>query len=252
MTKKNKIWAYITKKKAPENKTIETYWQEYFDSNVKMYCGSPGKIVNLDVELQEMAFSIVIEKMIFKNNMNVLDAGCGAGELTLRLLNHTKKVISFDISKNMLQQILERAPKTDFTIINFCQGSLTNLPFKDNAFDYTISLETLQHCNSKIAMSEFIRVTRGGGHIIISVPNAEHPIIKHAERRFAGKYSGLRINEFMAFLKERKLYTDTLVMPIMYYRHKNVPFYQRGVFKKPSLLTGEEQKANRFIIYCRR
>ena len=58
--------------------------------------------------------------MIFKNNMNVLDAGCGAGELTLRLLNHTKKVISFDISKNMLQQILERAPKTDFTIINFC------------------------------------------------------------------------------------------------------------------------------------
>lgn len=49
------------------------------------------------------------------------------------------------------------------------QGSALNLPFKDDSFDFSYSIDALEHISDpKIAIEELVRVTRPGGVIFLS------------------------------------------------------------------------------------
>jgi SAM-dependent methyltransferase len=50
------------------------------------------------------------------------------------------------------------------------------LPFADSSFDLVLFLEVIEHfmCRPDFAMSELYRVTRPGGHLLLTTPNAQH------------------------------------------------------------------------------
>jgi SAM-dependent methyltransferase len=98
---------------------------------------------------------------------HVLNAGCGAGSFTLRLLDAGYDVTSVDASEPFVERVRglvgDRGPVE--------VADLHALRFEPAAFDGIVCGEVLEHLDEdRTAVREFARVLRPGGYVIASVP----------------------------------------------------------------------------------
>jgi trans-aconitate 2-methyltransferase len=77
----------------------------------------------------------VLERVQVRGDERVMDAGCGSGRLTKKLLDRLPhgQVVGVDLSQNMLDQATEHLEQYAGRI-SFVRADLANLPF-DNEFD---------------------------------------------------------------------------------------------------------------------
>lgn len=97
----------------------------------------------------------------------ILDAGCGEGFTmdNLSKNNIGKKIEGVEYSKDAI-----KIGKKLFPSLTINQGSVYNLPYKDNSFDLIICTEVLEHLEEPTkALREILRVSKK--YLIISVPN---------------------------------------------------------------------------------
>jgi SAM-dependent methyltransferase len=103
-----------------------------------------------------------------------LDFGCGAGRLTGALRGHFDAVTGVDVSEPMLaraQDLLAGQPGC--RLVHNERADLAVFP--DDSFDLVYSGLVLQHMPRGLAeayLSEFIRVVRPGGAVVVLVPEA--------------------------------------------------------------------------------
>lgn len=70
------------------------------------------------------------------------------------------------------------------------QGSITELPYPDNAFDFVCAFDVVEHVEDhQKAISELFRVCKPGGKIFITVPAfmslwSNHDVVNHHFRRY--------------------------------------------------------------------
>ncbi len=98
---------------------------------------------------------------------SILDAGCGEGFTMEELLKSGvgKKIEGIEYSKDAISY-----GKKLFPNLNIKQGSVYELPYKDNSFDLIICTEVLEHLEEPIkALKEMLRVSKK--YLIVSVPN---------------------------------------------------------------------------------
>jgi len=118
-----------------------------------------------------------IEKEFGKKSLSILDAGCGTGWHCKILSDKGHKVFGIDSSKNQIQQSKKNSVHSSFVI-----GDILAIPFKDNSFDVTYTINTVHHLSSnedqKKALKEIKRVTKKNGIVIIHEMNTQNPIIK--------------------------------------------------------------------------
>lgn len=98
---------------------------------------------------------------------HVLDAGCGAGRPVLQTVARDHDAVGMDISKTMLERSRQHAPSAALV-----EGDLGALPFPDDAFDAVVSLYAIIHVpktEHKRVLSEFQRVLRPGGEVLVSM-----------------------------------------------------------------------------------
>lgn len=101
-------------------------------------------------------------------NSCVLDAACGDGTLGKQLQDKQCQVYGIDIS----DLAIDKAKKVGIEA-QTCDISSDTFPFEDNTFDYVTLLCCLEHIIDPIhALQETLRVTKSGGKIIITLPNA--------------------------------------------------------------------------------
>lgn len=94
----------------------------------------------------------------------LLDAGCGTG-YTLSQLSRYGDAFGIDLSGDAV----ELSQKRNLRRLQF--ASIDKLPFKNNAFDWIFSLDTIEHLENDIeALKEFNRVCKTGGYIFLCVP----------------------------------------------------------------------------------
>jgi len=99
----------------------------------------------------------------------VLDTGCGEGYYTAAICRalcaagKQPRMAGIDISKFILRYAAKRAPDIEFAV-----ASSYHLPVADKAVD------VLLNCFSPLALDEFHRVLRPGGHFLYVVPAADH------------------------------------------------------------------------------
>jgi ubiquinone/menaquinone biosynthesis C-methylase UbiE len=138
-------------------------------------------------------------KKYLKPDFIVLDAACGTGYGSEILADSVKKVIGLEINDHALEWGRSHHQKSN---IEFKKADLNN-PFDlpDNYFDAVVSFETLEHvANQKNLLSEFKRVLRPGGFLIISSPDREIITEKGgANNEFHN--NELSKNEFISLLK---------------------------------------------------
>lgn len=137
------------------------------------------------VGTHKVILEILQKYLVKKNNINILDAGCGTG-LLLKKLKLFGEVHGVDISAEALKFSKKRGIKKIY------HSSITKLPFTDKKFDVVLSIDVLYHqkVTSDIkALKEFYRVLKPGGLLIIKVPAYEwlrghHDIIVQTRHRY--------------------------------------------------------------------
>jgi ubiquinone/menaquinone biosynthesis C-methylase UbiE len=104
----------------------------------------------------------------------ILDAACGRG-FVLNFLRAVSDCSLFgqDLEYNYVRQAQVQLGRRG---VNLSNGDLCRLPFTDHTFDKVILAEVLEHLeDDRAGLAEAVRVTRPGGTIVISVPNANYP-----------------------------------------------------------------------------
>jgi len=106
----------------------------------------------------------VVESIIVRSgkpSQTVLDLPAGNGLFAERLTSHGFRVTCGDINQE----------KAGYVYVNMEQA----LPFPDESFDFTVCMEGLEHViNPSEFVAELSRVTRKGGHVIITMPNVQN------------------------------------------------------------------------------
>jgi ubiquinone/menaquinone biosynthesis C-methylase UbiE len=104
----------------------------------------------------------------------VLDGACGRG-FTLNFLRAVSDYDLFghDVEYDYVRQADEQLSQRS---VCFANGDLCRLPFPDRTFDKVILAEVLEHLQDDCTgLAEAVRVTKPGGLIAVSVPNANYP-----------------------------------------------------------------------------
>lgn len=122
---------------------------------------------------------------IQKDDLTILDAGCGDGSLfsnlLLRLKNKSFNAIGIDISKHGIQIASKRNHKTMWLV-----ADIANIPIKDKSID--VVLNTLSPANYQ----EFSRILKDDGILIKTVPDNNH-LIELRDLISKGAYSNANI-----------------------------------------------------------
>ncbi len=102
----------------------------------------------------------------------VLNAGCGAGSMTLALMDKGCHVTSLDASAAFVESLATRLrglhPDAEPAVL---VGDVGEMPFEDADFDVVVCGEVLEHLeDDRGAVGELARVLRPGGSLVVSVP----------------------------------------------------------------------------------
>ena len=101
-----------------------------------------------------------------------LDAGCGSGDHSIRLLRRGYRCTSLDISTMVLHHAQHFCGS--HVHVRFCCGALEALPFPDTTFDGVHCRGVLMHIPDwGEALGELCRVLKPGGTLIICEGNQE-------------------------------------------------------------------------------
>lgn len=125
----------------------------------------------------------VLAAYLKTGNLKILDAGCGAAT-SLPILATFGKLYGVDKAK----EAIKFCQKKGYTQLK--KGSVTALPFTDKTFNLVTALDLLEHIkNDQKAISEFARVCKSGGWLVITVPAfsflwGENDIAVHHFRRY--------------------------------------------------------------------
>lgn len=117
-----------------------------------------------------------------------LDAACGTGRYTEYLAKQGHRVIGVDSSPDMLAHARTRVPNAELQ-----QGDLHKLPLPDDHVDVVVCALALTHlADIGPAITEFARVLRPGGHLVITDVHQELVALGSVPRvRSAGGDPGL-------------------------------------------------------------
>jgi SAM-dependent methyltransferase len=102
----------------------------------------------------------------------VLDVGCGPGRFTLELARLGAQVVAADISPGQLELHRRYTADIEDAVQERVIADVLALPFADDAFDVTVcygGAVSYVLDRAPEAVAELARVTRPGGHVLLSV-----------------------------------------------------------------------------------
>ena len=118
--------------------------------------------------------AFLVERLRPRAGNRILDVGCGAGAVELRL----SRLRVPQITLVGIDRVVERAITAEKTTdghnlrASFAAADGCHLPFPDGTFDCTFCVAVLQHIpQAADALREFARVTRPGGRLLAVEPD---------------------------------------------------------------------------------
>lgn len=203
-----------------------------FDSDAERYDSFNSTpfgdfINNIETEL-------IIQMLKLKRNLNILDLGCGTGNLSVKLAKFGCCVTGIDISEEMLNVARTKA-KAEKVIIRFLNMDAHKLDFKKDSFDIVISLRTIEFVDEyEEILKEIFRVTKEKGKILIGTVNKNSKLAQMYMNDYYQKYSIYRYANF----KEKN--------DLILYKKEKLAAYKEYAFvppdSKPEDISLEKEK----------
>lgn len=144
-------------------KDIKEYYKYYNED-----APTPYPLEALDNYIQRKRIDWILS--CCKDNELILDIGCLSPFMEIQ-----KNAIGVEISLPRIKKI-----KSYFSNIEIINGLGEHLPFRDKTFEKIILAEILEHVlDPDVLMEEVVRVLKGNGQIIVTVPKHEENNIEH-------------------------------------------------------------------------
>ncbi|WP_157965788.1 class I SAM-dependent methyltransferase [Euzebya rosea] len=100
-----------------------------------------------------------------------LDVGCGAGQMALAMAERGYDVSAVDISEGMVEATTATFAEAGRTA-DIRTADMRDLPYEDDTFDWVSGLGAIEYLTDPgEAVEEYARVTRPGGHVVVTSPN---------------------------------------------------------------------------------
>jgi ubiquinone/menaquinone biosynthesis C-methylase UbiE len=143
-----------------------------FSANAEMYLTSPVHSAGADLDFLARSAAAL-------DQPKVLDLGCGAGHASFATAPFAREVIAFDLTAGMLEVTAAAAKERGLSNISTTQGSVEELPFNDQQFDFVVSRYSAHHWKDvPRALQEVKRVLKPGGQVcVIDTTGAPSPLL---------------------------------------------------------------------------
>jgi len=137
---------------------------------------------------------IVIELANVKPGDEVLDVGCGTGNLTLTAQSYAGpggRVYGIDAAPEMIEVAKKKASRSGLGVV-FEVGLIEELAFPDATFDVVISRLAIHHLPDDLkrrGFKEILRVLKPGGHLLIAdFKPPTNPVLNHIASALVGSH----------------------------------------------------------------
>lgn len=147
-------------------------WAEWFDRRAQHYDEPLAKIAYymdgklLPAELMERTLQDAFDKLQITSECSLLDVGGGVGLFARAFRSKLKRIITTDISFTMAKNGRDLINEDNFIVTNAAA-----LPFKSCFFERLLCYSVFHYFHdlyfAKEVLSEFIRVVKRGGFILI-------------------------------------------------------------------------------------
>jgi len=199
---------------------------------------------------------------------NILEAGCGTGQLSITLSRYARQIYGIDLSKGSLIEAKQFINSNDIKSVHLFRMNIFKLFFEENTFDVIISNGVLHHTyNPKLAFSKLVRVLKPGGIIVIGLYHRYGRIIqkirqsliknfgdsfKFLDKRFRDKISDKK--KYAWFLDQYKNpseTTHTYLEVLNWFKVENIEFLSSIPFdfNPENKLFQKREAKNRFEIF---
>ena len=199
---------------------------------------------------------------------NILEAGCGTGQMSIALSRYARQIYGIDLSKGSLIEAKQFINSNDIKSVHLFRMNIFKLFFEENTFDVIISNGVLHHTyNPKLAFSKLVRVLKPGGIIVIGLYHRYGRIIqkirqsliknfgdsfKFLDKRFREKISDKK--KYAWFLDQYKNpseTTHTYLEVLNWFKVENIEFLSSIPFdfNPENKLFQKREAKNRFEIF---
>ena len=149
------------------------------------------------------------------SNLRILDAGCGTGAGMSTYLPDYGNVTGIDISPIALGFCRERR------LTSTALASIMEIPFQPGSFDLVTSFDVLYEravTSDLAALTEFLRVLRPGGILLLRLPAynwllGQHDVTVHTVRRYTASQMTKLFND-SGFRLLHISYANTFLFPL--------------------------------------
>jgi len=118
--------------------------------------------------------------------LDVLELGCGTGDLSLELLRRGARLTALDLSSVSVELTAERAARyRPGAELRTAVAAVEKTGFDEGAFDRVVGKWILHHVDVGPAAREIHRVLRPGGHAAFFENQDRNPLLRFARRRLA-------------------------------------------------------------------
>ena len=176
-------------------------WAPYYDLSVNIITLGQAR------RLRHMT----VDQALIKPGDNVLDVGCGTGEITLRAKTRAGKdgqVFGIDPAQEMITVARNKAMRKGLAI-DFRVGEIESLPFTDASIDVVTSSLMMHHLPDDLkvrGLAEIYRVLKPGGRLLITdFMRPTGSFLNHLFIAFT-RHHGLKsgIEDFPTLLEDRR------------------------------------------------
>lgn len=184
-------------------------WARHFEEEPLAYAPEGMDVAFLRRFRRSPWIGHIVRYAEIQGGERVLEAGCGGGKFSVVLASLGCRATALDFSWRMAEnarRLKEKAePYLGSLYMNFLQGDLSRLPFKDGSFDVVFNEGVVEHCldpEERVgAIGEMVRVTKERGSVVVFVPNGGHPL----HRWWVARYPSYREAPPMTEYNAKKL-----------------------------------------------
>jgi SAM-dependent methyltransferase len=114
---------------------------------------------------------------------DVVDVGCGTGQLACFLGLKGRRVLGVDYSQHSLDLATSLRDKFRLANVRFQRENILNLSLPDQSFDYVFCNGVLHHTSDPYGgFRQLVRITKRGGFVVVGLYNTYGRFVLHARR----------------------------------------------------------------------